>query len=78
MRGRAFLKFCFENNVHIAAVADKENCDVGEKHPLGYEIIHTNKVFETADLVLACNNIVYDAIKDNKEGIKVLNLQHFF
>lgn len=76
-RGTQFLRFCLKNDVHIIAITDKKNCDIGQKNSLGYEVIHTSYALQIADLIIACNDVVYNVLKDNDEGIKVLNLQQF-
>lgn len=76
-RGKAFIRFCSENKIPIIAVTDKEHCDIGAENIMGHEVITTERAFAVADLIVACNDSVYNEIKDNKEGMKILNLQQF-
>ena len=76
-RGKAFLRFCFENKKQIVAVTDKKKCDIGDEYISDYKMISANESFQVADLIVACNDNVYNEIRDNKAGIPILNLQQF-
>ena len=75
-RGKAFLRFCAKNNIMITAVTDKRYCYSKEKNELEYPIVNAAQALHMADLIIAGNDVVYDAIKHNTD-ITILNLQQF-
>ncbi|MEE0059072.1 MAG: hypothetical protein U0J42_12255 [[Bacteroides] pectinophilus] len=75
MRGKAFLKFCCDNDIIISAVADKKNTDIGQKDEYGNLIVSTDHVYEIADLIVAGNDIIYESI--NKQVVDAINLQDY-
>lgn len=75
MRGKAFLKFCCDNDIIIVAVADKKNTDIGQKDEYGNLIVSTDHVYEIADLIAAGNGVIYESI--NRQVVDAINLQDY-
>lgn len=76
-RGEAIQRFCVDENVELLGVCDLKNDKVGEKTKYGFSIMNTEFVFNTASIILASNNIIYDDLIDKGFKGKVVNLQKY-
>lgn len=76
-RGVAFQRFCQKYSVPIRGAADQRNQNVGEKTELGYDILGTDDVFHIADLIVASNHDVYEALAADGKGIQIIDLSEY-
>lgn len=76
-RGSAFQEFCEENNIHISAIADSKNIDVGKENKWGNLIIDTSEMLKKNGLIIACNDMVYKMLVECKESRDIVNLQNY-
>lgn len=76
-RGNAFQEFCEENNIHISAIADSKNINVGKENEWGNLIIDTSEMLKKNGLIIACNDTVYKILVRCKGSSKIVNLQNY-
>ncbi|MBR5637209.1 MAG: hypothetical protein IKW81_09800, partial [Pseudobutyrivibrio sp.] len=63
-RGRAFIKFAFENEIDICAICDKENSECGSYDEYNNAIISTSEVLDMKDVVIvATTNQIFSDLK---------------
>lgn len=77
MRGQAFQKYCCEMGIHINAVSDSANKDIGEINQFGNKIISTKDLLQQKGLIIACNDAVYKHLSLCDINAEILNLQQY-
>lgn len=76
-RGEAFQEFCRREGYDLNGVCDKRNHRIGELTEQGFPIYETNFVLSNGGLILASNELIYQALESNINRQRLVNLQHF-
>lgn len=75
-RGKIFQQFCKEQDITLCGVADIKNLNVGEKTSYGNEIVNTEYVLASNGLIIACNETIYEYLRE--KGQRLLNLEEYY
>lgn len=76
-RGEAFQKFCKNHNINLWGVADSQNVDIHRRTLYGYEIMSTEEALYQANMMIAGNTEVFEALEKRRTDQFIINLQDF-
>ena len=76
-RGLALQKFCQKYGVHLSGVCDAVDESIGELTSLGVTIVSTDEVKGSNGVIVASNQIVYDALDKLDISAQIVNLQQY-
>ena len=76
-RGKAFQKFCKENDIRISGVADSKNVNVGRTNEYGNLVVDTSEMLKNNGVIIACNDMVYKMLIHYGVNSRIVNLQKY-
>ncbi|SDP36010.1 glycosyltransferase [Selenomonas ruminantium] len=76
-RGMAFQRFCKKHDIQLRGICDALNESIGNATPFGFTIVDTDEVKHSDGLIVASNQIVFDAINNMDISAHVVNLQQY-
>lgn len=76
-RGMALQQFCKKHNINLLGICDVVDEAIGDITPFGFPIVSTDEVKQTDGMILASNQIVYDALKKMNISANIVNMQPY-
>nr|WP_302141903.1 glycosyltransferase family 2 protein [uncultured Schaedlerella sp.] len=76
-RGDAFQSFCRSVQIPLWGCTDIKNKRIGSRTKYGILVFNTQTVETDADMIIACNEEIYQYVRKKMPGIPAVNLQRY-